>query len=123
MKRPPILLKDAYFQPGGFPLVVMRVSGTNSGGLHAHEFHELVIITSGSGRHLTQQEDWPIAAGDVFVIKGDQAHAYADSEHLHLVNILYDPEKLTPPRRDLQALPGYHALFTLEPGWRGRRGF
>jgi AraC-like DNA-binding protein len=123
MNRPPLLLKEAYFKKDGFPIVVMRVAATPSRDLHAHEFHELVLITGGSGRHVTEQEDWPIAAGDVFVIKGEQAHAYAASDRLTLINILYDPVKLALPRRDMQALPGYHALFTLEPGRRGRRGF
>ena len=122
MQRTPILQKDAYLPRDGIPLVVVRVSGSKAE-QHAHEFHELVIITSGSGLHVTEQETWPIAAGDVFVIKGDQAHGYTDSEGLQLVNILYDPEKLSLPKRDLQGLSGYHALFTLEPGWRRRHHF
>ena len=119
---PPALQKAVYLPRGEFPLAVTRIHGT-AAALHAHEFHELVVITSGSGVHVTEQESWPMAAGDVFVIKGDQAHGYLNSEGIGLVNILFDPDRLALPRRDLQGLPGYHALFALEPEWRQRHHF
>ena len=38
--------------------------------------------------------DYPITAGDVFVIHGDQAHGYQDTAELDLVNILFSMEEL-----------------------------
>lgn len=88
--------------------------------LHTHSLAELVIITSGTGFHRVGGSLVPIAAGDVFVILGDRAHGYEDLEELHLVNLLFDPSLLEVPIHDLTQLPGFHALFTLEPLWRGR---
>lgn len=121
-----ILSREEFFPNNSYPVYLMRVethsdSGTNT--LHAHEFVELVVITGGSGLHLTEQENWPISTGDVFVINRQQAHTYKDTKNLSLVNIIYEPERMNLPLRDLQALPGYIVLFTLEPGWRQRHQF
>ena len=90
---------------------------------HKHEFAEIVFVTGGKGRHVVGRETWPLVAGDVFVIGGPQAHAYRDLDNLSLVNLLFQPEKLLLDKADLAALPGYHALFTLEPAWRQRHQF
>lgn len=130
MKRPLIVPKEDCFPSGGFPLVVLKhdmvtraPKAEDSTPFHTHEFSELVVVTRGSGMHLTPQESWPIAAGDVFVIKGHQMHGYADANNLHLINIIFEPEKLNIPKRDLQGLSGYHALFTLSRIRPGRKGF
>jgi len=117
------LRKDEWFHPDGFPLVVARRDPQEPFGLHSHEFSEIVIITGGTGLHITGQETWPLTAGDVFVIGGDRPHDYQDMEGLRLINILFDPADLRIDLFDLPALPGYHALFTLEPVWRQRHKF
>lgn len=50
-------------------------------------------------------------------------HDYHSMERLCLVNVLFQPEKLDLRDYDLRALPGYHALFILEPAWRRRHRF
>ncbi len=128
MREVPVLTRKAYFRDDGFPLTLVRAggstqeAGTERVALHAHEFKELVIILSGCGLHVTERETWPLAAGDVFVILNGQAHGYADSEHLRLINVLYDDEILVPAHSELHHLPGYRALFTLEPSVRQQRG-
>jgi len=117
------LKKETFFHPDGFPLVVTRGIFAREYGAHAHEFSELVVVTGGHGLHVTETETWPISSGDVFVITGRRTHGYTDSEGLRHVNILYDPKGLALPERDLRSLPGYTALFTLEPGWRRRHQF
>ena len=113
------------FPEEGFPLRIMRctadrppVSGAASVPLHSHEFHELVVVLSGSGRHVTTSDEYPLETGDVFLIRGAEAHAYADTEKLRYVNILFDPQALRLPRRDLKRIPGYHVLFKVEPKLR-----
>jgi AraC-like DNA-binding protein len=91
--------------------------------LHIHDFSELVVVTGGRGMHKIQDEAWPLSAGDVFVVKGDEAHEYCELDELNLINILYLPDRLRWDLRDLVSLPGYHALFTLEPQWRRRHQF
>jgi AraC family L-rhamnose operon transcriptional activator RhaR/AraC family L-rhamnose operon regulatory protein RhaS len=117
------LKRKDWFRPDGFPIAVERRDPQEPFGLHAHEFAEIVLITSGRGVHITGKESYPLNAGDVFVIGGSRQHDYHSMEHLCLVNILFQPEKLNMRTYDLRTLPGYHALFTLEPAWRQRHQF
>jgi len=118
-----IVAREQVFQRGDLPLGVLRVTRHASCEVHRHDFSELVIVFRGTAIHEAPGGKYPISAGDVFVLHGDQAHAYMDPEHLDLVNILFDMEKLGLPRADLAGLPGYHVLFTLEPRYRDRDRF
>jgi AraC family L-rhamnose operon transcriptional activator RhaR len=117
------LTKRDWFHPDGFPICVARREPQEPFGLHTHEFSELVLITGGTGRHVLGQDSWILSPGDVFVIAGTRPHAYSDLRDLCLINIFFDPEALPFDPLDLPALPGYHALFTLEPAWRRRHRF
>jgi AraC-like DNA-binding protein len=112
-----------WFHPDGFPLAVERREPQEPFGLHGHDFSEVVVVTGGRGTHRIGREAWPLSAGDVFVVKGREAHAYPDPQELSLINVLYQPERLRWDLGDLVSLPGYHALFTLEPQWRRRHQF
>lgn len=118
-----VLKKKDWFHSDGFPIAVERRDPQEPFGLHGHEFSEIVIVTGGQGLHITGKESWPLSAGDVFVISGRRPHDYQNLNHLRLINILFDPEKLRLESMDLASLPGYHALFTLEPAWRKRHQF
>jgi len=109
--------------PAGFPLEVMHIQHHQNTELHSHGFSELVIILRGSGVHISPTGDYPIGAGDVFVLHGDQAHGYRETADLELVNILFRMDELAIPLLDVVSLPGYHALFTLEPMFRQRDSF
>ncbi len=101
------------------PLKVIRREPQIPYPQHTHSFAELVIILSGTGHHRVAGQLLPIAAGDVFVILGDKAHGFEELSDLHLVNLLFDPSILDSLTYDLSRLPGFHALFSLEPQWRG----
>ncbi|NQU44489.1 helix-turn-helix domain-containing protein [bacterium] len=104
------------FGAGGFPLAVCRhLSLGPAVKQHRHTFHELVLVLGGQGWHAVGEEKYPLMSGDVFVVLGDTAHGYPETDRLSLVNILYDPATLGFPLADVGSLPGYHALFTLEP--------
>jgi AraC-like DNA-binding protein len=112
----PRRLKNAdWFHPDGFPIAVEWRNPQEPYGLHGHEFAELVIITAGHGLHVTGRERWPLAAGDVFVISGRRLHAYQNLDNLQLVNLMFRPHQLKMELLDLSSLPGYHALFVIEP--------
>lgn len=92
--------------------------------LHTHAFAELVIITRGQGYHFfDDHSSYPIITGDVFTLQGERAHGYRDLNGLCLINLLYDPRLLQGVMEDLYALPGYHALFLLEPALRKQHNF
>lgn len=122
-----------YFGADGFPLTA-RVVRTESGGRpshahdvteidHYHDFCELVLVLSGRGRHVLEGESFPVSAGNVFVVQGQQVHSFRDREALVLVNVMYDPLRLPLPVGLLRRLPGYSALFMLEPSFRRAHGF
>lgn len=96
---------------GNFPLVIRRMNPQLPTHFHFHEFMELVCIESGQGIHFTGTESYPITAGDVFVIRKHDAHGYSNTSNLRLINILFYPEKLALPLKELENLRGYHALF------------
>ena len=96
---------------GSFPLTIWRMNPQDPLSFHFHEFMELVFIESGQGIHFTETESYPIAAGDVFVIRKHDAHGYSNTNNLRLVNVLFYPDKLALPLKELENLRGYHALF------------
>lgn len=113
-----------HFADPQFPLRVMRLPQHGaSQQQHTHDFSELVVILAGHGRHQVGREVYDISTGDVFVLLGDVSHCYPETNNLSLINILYDPVTLRLPRADLGAVPGYHALFELEPRLRRRGHF
>lgn len=117
------LKSEDWFHRDGFPIAVERRDPQEPFGLHAHEFSELVIITGGRGLHIVEDQSWPLAAGDVFIINGPRPHDYQSMENLTLINILFQSRKLHLPWADLKSLPGYHVLFRLEPAWRQQHQF
>ncbi len=117
------LKRKDWFHLDGFPIAVERREPQEPFGLHAHEFAEIGIITSGQGVHVTGKETYPLNAGDAFVIGGSRPHDYHSMKNLCLVNILFQPDKLNLRTYDLRTVAGYHALFTLEPAWRRRHQF
>lgn len=109
--------------PEGLPLSVMHMPHHGDTTVHQHDFSELVLVLRGSGVHISPAGDYPIRAGDVFVLHGDQAHGYRNTAGLELVNILFRLDELAIPLLDMVSMPGYHALFTLEPLFRQRDSF
>jgi AraC family L-rhamnose operon transcriptional activator RhaR len=106
------------FGAEGFPLKLARHENHGAGNPHRHEFHELVVLLGGGGTHVTDHGDYRIEAGDVFMIRGDMTHTYADVQKMSLVNILFQPRRLGLPLHHLNDLPGYHVLFRIEPRLR-----
>lgn len=112
-----------WFHPDGFPIAVEPRNPQPPIGLHDHEFSEIVVVTGGHGRHVTGENTWAIGKGDAFVITGNRPHEYEDLDQLTLYNVLYQPEIVLGNESDLLAVPGYRALFTLEPAWRTTHEF
>jgi AraC-like DNA-binding protein/mannose-6-phosphate isomerase-like protein (cupin superfamily) len=122
-----------YFGLSGFPLAVRRVrtdhthAPSHSHDLteveHSHDFCELVIVTHGSAMHMLEGTEFPVTAGDVFLLQGRQRHYFYNRESLDLINIMYDPEKFVLPENELRRMPGYCAMFLLEPTYRRQHRF
>ncbi len=91
--------------------------------MHSHDFSELVIILDGSAKHSIDGNEYAIQAGDVHVIGGDTAHGFKDVRSLSLCNIMYYPDMLLAYGGGIRSLPGFQALFVLEPNCRKEYGF
>lgn len=90
---------------------------------HSHDFNELILVLGGTGRHLVNGDSFQLLAGDVFVLKGGDEHSLTETRSLKFCNIAFVPEKLAPLGSDVKGLPGYQALFVLEPLYRSRQEF
>ena len=122
-----------YFGASGFPLAVRRVrtDATHTPSHphdlteieHYHDFCELAIVTQGNAMHCLEGKDFPVTAGDVFLLQGRQQHYFYDRRNLDLINIMYDPEKIGLPENELRKMPGYCAMFMLEPTYRRQHRF
>jgi AraC-like DNA-binding protein len=122
-----------YFEAAGFPLAIRRVSTdpehtpSHPHDLtevnHYHDFCELVLVTRGTAMHRLEESSFPVTAGDVFLLQGRQSHYFHDRKDLELINIMYDPGQIGLPEAELRKLPGYCAMFMLEPSYRRRHRF
>ena len=102
----------------GLPFNLMFVRHDRPFPFHAHEYAELVVVLGGASTHRTDVEDFPIAAGDVFVITPPRRHGFPDPKGLELCNVQFDPARMFAGHNELRTLMGFHALFDLEPRWR-----
>lgn len=66
---------------------------------------------------------FPVTAGDVFLLQGRQRHYFYERQQLTLINIMYDPDKIGLPENELRKMPGYCAMFMLEPSFRRQHRF
>jgi AraC-like DNA-binding protein len=117
------LKRRDYFLNSRRRVVVHRQIPQRPMAQHRHEFFEVVIILSGSGVHITGDFRHQIETRDVLVLNSRRAHGYEQTENLNLVNILIRDDLLARLGRELGGLPGYHALFTLEPARWLRRSY
>ena len=114
------------FADVGIPIRVRLLSGSGApagigGRDHSHDFTELLVFHGGRGIHRVEEHDYPVTAGDIFVVTGDQTHAIVGRDDLQHTEVHFSPARLRLPGAQLRKLPGYHALFVLEPE-RRRRG-
>lgn len=117
------LKKRDYFDDPTLPLQVYIRDPQPEFPLHAHGFDELVIILRGTAVHTVDDRRFPVKSGDVFVISGAHEHQYQDMHGLALANILFDSRALQMSQWDVRTLPGFHALFALEPILRTQQKF
>lgn len=112
------LTKKEFFTDPTLPLQVYFRDPQVDFPLHSHGFDELAIILKGTAIHVIDEHATPVRSGDVFVIAPGQKHQYQEMHGLALANILFDAEALKMEQWDIRALPGFHALFSIEPAFR-----
>lgn len=92
--------------------------------VHSHlDFSELVIVLDGCADHLVNGKSYGIAKGDVFVINSQTEHGFFQPEKLKICNIMFQPEAIFQDIHDMKQMPGFQALFVLEPHYTQNSGF
>ena len=119
--KPVIFSREMLFPDSDFRVIEEKEQPVVA--FHKHNFGELVFIISGSGIHITEEDEYPLKRGDVFVIDGELAHGFTKLKNLHLINIIYCHDKFNALRDDFKGLPGFNVLFDLEPVLRKSHGF
>lgn len=117
-----------YFRDVSIPIHAKFLRGTGvpedvGGTEHSHDFTELVIFHGGRGVHRVEGQDYPVVAGNVFVVTGDQTHACVRRHDLQYAEVTFNARRVPLPAEHLRKLPGYHALFVLEPRRREQGRF
>ena len=123
MKMPRRLSAESHFKEYGFPLHVAAVAvGAHDISAHEHDFVEAVFVSAGQGQHRIEYPSgavsYPIAAGDIFLITPDLAHAYHDNQDLVVYNILFQPNLFGDDAVALCAMPGLINFLIIEPLFR-----
>jgi len=59
--------------------------------LHEHDFHELVIVASGSGWHVLNGEPHLLSCGEVLYLAPEDRHSFEQVHDLCLTNVIYRP--------------------------------
>jgi AraC-like DNA-binding protein len=114
------LWDDTVFPDPDFPLSVQFITQEDFPS-HRHTFTELVIVVEGSGIHTLGGTPYPIERGDTFVIPSTISHGYRETRYLRIANVLFHRRILSGVEEELTSLPGYLALFRLEPRSRLER--
>lgn len=109
--------KQEYRTFQDYSLYVERVTVNQDFMEHTHEFDEIVIVVSGSGEHLVEQQVYPLSRGDVFVIKGDVKHGFRNNDELKIINLMYDPRMLFGENEELRFVEGFDYMFIIQPEW------
>lgn len=95
--------------------VVYRSAGQHPPRLfHDHYYNEIAIIISGSAEHIVDDRHLSISAGDVLLLKPGPVHAYDKTGDMEIINLIYDPERLSLPLLDSCDLPLSHLFLMSE---------
>ena len=121
---------DLFLKHPGFPVAVVPVNLREPAEpdytfvSHYHDFQELVVITSGSGIQRINGTDYPVSAGDVFLLQGKDEHCFVPAGNsLGLYNILYDQDNLPLPLGLFHKIGSYNMIFRVEPALRKNQNF
>jgi len=112
-----LLSSEEFWTQGELPMCVFRMPYVEfSRKIHTHNFHEIMIVVGGVALHHLDDLHETIAMGDVFVIPPGHPHGYEVDENqgVQVINVLFDFDDMKMNVRDLERIPGFHALFSVK---------
>lgn len=107
--------RSRQFNKYGVSLYSQKLDVVNPIPAHTHDFSELVIIVNGTAEHMIENDSYRASKGDIYILLGDIAHCFKNTDTLTVVNIMFDLADLGISVEKLKALGGFRALFNLEP--------
>ena len=94
------------------PISVNMVQGKRATtSSHRHEFEELLLVVGGTGTYATQEGEYQLEAGDVFLVHTGEVHSFINQHNLVIYNLLYQLSKLPFDFGEFVNLSGYQTLF------------
>ena len=111
-----MLFRDLGLEPD-FIFRIEKCPLTHDYFVHSHDFSELVVILEGSAIHVIEGREYPVSAGQVFLIHGNVSHGYKDVNNIQYINVMFHPDQIV-HLSELKLLPGFQALFYIEPFYR-----
>ncbi len=104
---------DSFIGAGELPVwVVYRGKGVHPARFfHDHNYSEIAVIISGPARHILDGENVPVATGDVLIVHPGAVHAYDETGEMEIINLIFDPSRLSLPQLDGYSLPLFGKIF------------
>lgn len=62
---------------------------------HKHDFYEIVYISKGSGVHTVAKKQYPMLAGDIYLMAPGEAHSFHPDNQVEYVNIIFKKSLFT----------------------------
>lgn len=92
--------------PFPFEVVLSNEPAKNMDAYHQHPFMEITYINAGNGTYIVEDESFPVVAGDVIWIAGNERHrvAYPPDKQLHETVFHFDSALVWPENQD--SMPG-----------------
>lgn len=111
------LTNDHFLESPAFPFNMIAYQVNDVIFEHAHEFVELVYVSTGRGWHIYRGEKFAISEGDVFVIEPEVVHAYDidPASPFEVYNVLFHPSFLSRELKALSEVDSYVDFFYMEP--------
>ena len=99
-------------------LVKMVHIGMRSGAQkkHSHRYAELMIVLEGQALDLIDGQEYPLQAGDVYVLYPGMLHEQREAMGYRYVIFKFDLEDFAAEASELRGLPGFHLLFSMKSG-------
>lgn len=87
--------------------------------VHDHaNFIEIVVVVRGQARHLWDDAEQILSAGDMFCIAPGEPHGYTNVQNFEIINCLFDPEIMQSHQALFGATPGLMEFLVVEPLFR-----
>jgi len=84
-----LLMGDDYFSAPELTVTVERRTPQAAFPEHYHDFHEIMLVESGAGVHIFNDNPYTLTAGTVCFVRASDHHLFESVDNLRLTNVLF----------------------------------